>query len=125
MKKKKELKFYVTTKRNNQSLQLKEQGFLTTSTQVNLEPKPHYHTSRPSRTKTTKILQKKINLTSKRHVMHLFTNQNKQHQVQLQNKDSPETVLKPVLFFLNIWNPQLLSNWTFKWFSTLLYKPRF
>ena len=56
MKKKKELKFYATKKRSKQSLQPEEQGFLTTSIQANHQPTPHYQTSRPSHTKTTKIV---------------------------------------------------------------------
>ena len=42
--------------KQSQSLQLKEQGFLTTSNQVNLHTRPQYQTSRPPRTKTTKVL---------------------------------------------------------------------
>ena len=60
MKKKTELKFYATKKRSKQSLQPKEQGFLTTSIQANRQPAPHYQTSRPSRTKTTKLLSKRF-----------------------------------------------------------------
>ena len=60
MKKKKEPKFYATKKRSKQSLQPEEQGFLTTSIQAKHQPTPCYQsqTSRPSCTKTTKLLIK-------------------------------------------------------------------